>query len=448
MQKHCTNVIIKSPQNNQTKECFCMINYNRLGYEIKRDLTNFSEKISKGLKRPQSKFLTQMIYGILATNKVHLSEIARSLNEPISLKKTIDRLSRNLFAFNGKELVMDNYISEVKKQVDENHAVIVIDNSDITKPCSPKMEAISDVHDGSTGEIKKGYSTVEAAVLSKEKKMPLPVYEKVFSAAEKGFVSATYENIQCLKSLTTHFSKNCVRTLDRGFDANEYYRYFLKNDEKFVIRAKKNRNVIYKEKTKNIMDVANMYKGNYRMDFMDKHGKKIECKISYIPVRLCEFPKRPLVLVVVYGFGAQPMLLLTNIDISEKKKLCLIVTKVYLMRWRIEEYFKFKKQQFELEDLRVMSLQSIRNLNFFATLATGYIGIINSEKEDTIFMLELKECSKRIFSMPKFIFYALGYAIERVLARTRSGIKGFLLKKEQSQQLTLAQYYGIAVFEQ
>lgn len=53
-----------------------MINYNRLGYEIKRDLTNFSEKISNGLKRPQSKFLLQMIYGILIGNKLHLSEIA------------------------------------------------------------------------------------------------------------------------------------------------------------------------------------------------------------------------------------------------------------------------------------------------------------------------------------------------------------------------------------
>lgn len=65
--------------------------------------------------------------GILAGNKVHLSEIARSLNENISLKKTIDRLSRNLFAFEEKDLVMENYIS--------------------------------DVHDGSTGEIKKGYLT-------------------------------------------------------------------------------------------------------------------------------------------------------------------------------------------------------------------------------------------------------------------------------------------------
>lgn len=283
---------------------------------------------------------------------------------------------------------------------------------------------------------------METAVLSQNEKMPLPVYEKVFSAAEKGFISATHENLQCLKSLSAHFAKNCVRTLDRGFDANDYYRYFLKNDEKFVIRSKKNRNVIYNGKTLNIMDVAGNYKGNYRMDFKDKHGKKIECKISYIPVQLCEFPNKTLVLVAVYGFGAQPMLLLTNLDLSEKKKLCMIATKVYLMRWRIEEYFKFKKQQFELEDLRVMSLQSIRNLNLFATLVTGYIGIMSCEKDDTIFMLELKECSKRIFDVPKFIFYGLGYAIERVLARTHSGIKGFLLKKEQSQQLTLTECFA------
>lgn len=40
-----------------------MVNYNRLGYEIKRDFLNFSEKIAKGLNRPQSKFIEQMIYG-------------------------------------------------------------------------------------------------------------------------------------------------------------------------------------------------------------------------------------------------------------------------------------------------------------------------------------------------------------------------------------------------
>ncbi|MFG6347741.1 MAG: hypothetical protein K1W15_03365 [Lachnospiraceae bacterium] len=62
------------------------------------------------------------------------------------------------------------------------------------------------------------------------------------------------------------------------------------------------------------------------------------------------------------------MLLLTNLEIqetSQKKKLCIIVAKVYLMRRRTEEYFHFKNQQFNFEDLRVMSLNSIRNLDFF-----------------------------------------------------------------------------------
>ena len=195
MQKHCQSVIIKSSQIIKTGECFRMINYNRLGYEIKRDLANFSSKVSKGLKRPQEKFLLQMLYGILEGNKLHLSEIGRSLKENISLKKTIDRLSRNLNSFKGREAVMDNYIAFVKQNIKEDYAVIIVDGSDIAKPAAEKMEALSDIRDGSTGEMARGYLTVEAAVLSKEGKMPLPVYERVFSAKEAGFISETHENL-------------------------------------------------------------------------------------------------------------------------------------------------------------------------------------------------------------------------------------------------------------
>lgn len=81
----------------------------------------------------------------------------------------------------------------------------------------------------------------------------------------------------------------------------------------------------------NKLDVAHKYKGNYQMDFMDKQGRKIECKISYIPVNLCEHPTKSFILVAVYGFGRNPMLLLTNLKISEKKKLCIIAAKIYLM---------------------------------------------------------------------------------------------------------------------
>ena len=113
------------------------------------------------------------------------------------------------------------------------------------------------------------------------------------------------------------------------------------------------------------------------------------------------------------------------------------------MRWRIEEYFKFKKQQFELEDLRVMSLQSIRNLNMFATLAAGYIGLTSSAHKDSVFLMELKECSKRIYEIPKFIFYALGYAMERVLSMSQTGISAFIPTKVKSQQINLFEYFKI-----
>ena len=410
-----------------------MINYSRLGYEMKRDLSKFSTKISKGLKRPQQKFIHQMVYGILAGNKLHLSEIARSLKENITLKKTIGRLSRNLHAFGAKQILWHNYLSLVKQHVKNNYAVIIIDNSDIVKPASTKLEALADVRDGSTGKIAKGYQTIEAAVLSETGKMPLPVYEKVFSAMETGFISETHENLCCLKALSANFSTKCVRTLDRGFDANDYYRYFFKNKERFIIRAKKNRSVIYNGNTYNIMDVARKYKGNFHIDFKGKNYKNVNCKMSFIPVKLCEFPTKDMVLVAVYGFGKEPMLLLTNLKIQEKKKLCQIVTKIYLMRWRIEEYFKFKKQQFELEDLRVMSMQSIRNLNMLATLAAGYIGLTSSTHKDNVFLMKLKECSKRIYEIPKFVFYALGYAMKCVLSMSRTGITAFIPIKVKSQ---------------
>ena len=90
-----------------------------------------------------------------------------------------------------------------------------------------------------------------------------------------------------------------------------------------------------------------------------------------------------------------------------------------------------------------MSLQSIRNLNLFAMLAVGYIGLTTAIHKDSIFLAELKECSKRIYEVPKFIFYALGYAINRVLGMSRTGIQAFLTKKVKSQQMNLFEHFKI-----
>lgn len=78
-----------------------------------------------------------------------------------------------------------------------------------------------------------------------------------------------------------------------------------------------------------------------------------------------------------------------------------------------------------------------------ATLTSGYIGLTSSARKDSIFLMELKECSKRIYGISRFIFYVLGYAIERVLSMSRIDISTFLHPKVKSQQLNLFEHFKI-----
>ena len=113
--------------------------------------------------------------------------------------------------------------------------MLIIDGSDIVKPASTKLESLCEVRDGSTGEIGIGYHTLGAAILS-DRKLPYGIYSRIYSSKETDFVSEDNENLKCFEFLSKHFSKSNIRTMDRGFDCNKYYEYFIKNNEKFIIR--------------------------------------------------------------------------------------------------------------------------------------------------------------------------------------------------------------------
>lgn len=411
-----------------------MYNYNTLGSNLKRGILRFSEKICAGLSRPNFKFVSQMIYGIMSSQSCHLSKISRSLGESINLKKTIDRLSRNLNGFAEGEKLFENYIRKVKGLISDK-TILIIDDSDITKPCSIKMEALSKVRDGSTGEIGMGYHSIGVAALTPERKQPIGVYTRVYSASEKDFVSADEETLKALKFLGRHFKKSNIRAFDRGYDANIYYGHLIDNNEKFIIRAKKNRNVIYEEKSINILTLANRFKGKYTLKFRKKNGVSADCKITIIPIKLYCRSNEELNLVICYGFGKIPLMLITNLKSSDKR-LAVAVTKVYLMRWRIEEFYRFKKQQFDFEDFRVRSLSSIRNLDLLLTIAIGHIGMISEKAHERAITAEVIAISKRIYDIPKFTFYAIADGLLFVLTKCKQGIADMLRKRPKSNQLS------------
>jgi hypothetical protein len=69
---------------------------NRLRSRLKAQLTKFSLQLTEGLSRPLQKFVSQMLFGMQASQDVKLSNIARSLKEEIDLIKAENRLSRHL----------------------------------------------------------------------------------------------------------------------------------------------------------------------------------------------------------------------------------------------------------------------------------------------------------------------------------------------------------------
>lgn len=73
---------------------------------------------------------------------------------------------------------------------------------------------------------------------------------------------------------------------------------------------------------------------------------------------------RVLSIILVYGLADHPMVLATNLS-TDTKNLAIAAMRHYFSRWRIEEYFRCKKQMFDFENFRVRSLPAINSLNFF-----------------------------------------------------------------------------------
>ena len=62
--------------------------------KLRERIGRFSGDLSKGLCVVAQRFVSEMVHGLLACESVLLTEIGRTLEEPIPLRKTEGRLSR------------------------------------------------------------------------------------------------------------------------------------------------------------------------------------------------------------------------------------------------------------------------------------------------------------------------------------------------------------------
>jgi hypothetical protein len=418
-----------------------MIDYNTLGNNMKARLLNYTRRISKDFSKPTQKFISDVVFGMIAAKSCKITDIGRALKESIAIKKTVERIGRNLSDFSKREALMSNYLASVKKSIGPD-TMLLIDGSDVAKACSPKMEAIGSVFDASTKEYADGYWTMGAVALSEENRQPIPVYENLYPCKKQGGQGFKAEAAKCLQYLRENFDSSIPRVFDRGFDSGDVIKELAGKGEMFILRVSQNRVVTHKGQRSKTLDVARGVVCEDELAFNSKSGNRSVCRIGMTHVVLPNLNNVKLNLVVCKEFGEEPLVLYTNLS-ETIESISVRVVKMYLLRWRIEELYGFKKQVLRFEDFRVRSLNSIKNLDTLLTIAIGFLGMLCEDAESRT-VVELISVSKRIIKVSSFLkktktlLHAVLDGINAVFASLKCGIAHFFEPILRNTQLCIA----------
>ena len=408
--------------------------------EMKRESVNFSKKMSKGLSKPDKKFIGDMIYGISASKDIKISKIAGQLHEGIKIDNTIERLCLHLERFEAKDKINENYYKHIRTMIPD-YPIGIFDDSDITKKYGKKFEDLDLVKDASDpkGEYKPGYHMCNAIVLSKNMKQPAPVYSKIYSSKSKDFESSNVETYKSIEAFRKCVGRKSLMVFDRGYDDEKLFNYVIKGGDDLLVRLKKNRIFLFKGKKKKLEESYNSHKGKIKMK-LQFEGLEKEVYLSYTRATLPK-DKREYSLIYVYGLSEkEKFILLTNKEIKEARDAIKIV-RTYLDRWRIETYHRSIKDEYNYEDLRVRSLKAINNLTYIFNLVIGHIISLVEDMNNKLLSIKIIEESKSIRQTVGVWITQFARGINTMLSRAVVGIKEYFKtsKKELESEILITQ---------
>ncbi len=419
-----------------------MNNFTTNTYEMKREILNFSKKVSEGVNKATTKFVMDMQYGLAKGGSCLISNIARSLDENIKLNYTIDRLCDNLSNMyqEEKEIIWNNYLNEVSKNIDKENAIVLFDDSDINKEYSKKLEDLDRVIDGSSQDKKivNGYHVCEATVLSMNNKQPMSIYSKIYSCKSKNFISKNTYTLESIKAAENMIGEKFIGVFDRGYDNNKIFKYMSNNKHEFVVRLDDERTLLFKGKKRSVGEVAKTRKGKISYKALFDDSEEYELMLSYTKATL-PANKEEYTLVIVYGLSEKsPMKLLTNINIKDKADVIKVV-RLYLSRWRIEEHFRGKKQEYDFENMRVRTLESMNTLNMMLTIHLGHIAILADKIDKKLLTIKILYASKSLKDKSIVWLSQIARGIKNILAYAHTGIRDWLEieTREKFKQLEL-----------
>ena len=396
------------------------MNHSATAFKAREQLKNFLGELSPRFSKPLGKFVGDMVYGIQASQDVKLSRIARALDEPISMKKLEDRLSRMLGS-EGIEQGISDAVARLGSRHVHQDTLIVIDPTDIRKLYAKKMEYLARVRDGSTGEIGNGYSACLAIACEIGGRRITPLHMRLWSSEADGFTSQNAELLGVIDQISSRAKKRGIYVIDRGGDGDWLFDGLDRRKLDYIVRLVGNRNLLHGRRTALAEELAASCPMKHIEIVTRETGdgvKSYKLEFGAMTVALPQRPDKPLRMVVVKGFGERPMLLLTTLAGTTSRKSLWQVVEGYLTRWRVEDAIRFVKQSYNLEDVRVLTYRRLKNM-VALLLAVIYFNCVwlAGRLRCEILTTNITHAAKRIYGVAEFLHYAVADGLGRLFTR-------------------------------
>lgn len=413
----------------------------QIGIKLREQIEKFSGELSISFGRVSRRFVRECLYGIISSGSVRLTQIARNLDEKVSIKKTHERLCRNLGKA-GLEKEIEGAVLESASSYIKEDTLIVVDPSDIVKPYGRKMEYLARVHDGSEGGTGLGYWLCNVTAVDQDRDRIIPLINRLYSAEAPEFVSENdhiHSAVECVMDKTKNRG---IIVIDRGGDRRTLLVPWTENEERhFIVRQRGDRLLIYRRGLHSGKNLAYRCPTPFRKTIIKIKGGKsrvYNLRFGYIPVYLPEVPNRRLFLVVVNGLGREPMMLLTTLPLKRSIQTVWRIVEDYFARWRIEETIRFVKQSYQIEDIRLLTYRRLKNM-MALVLATSFFTCVHIGVKEKLKILagHAIKAAKRLFGIPDFQYYSIAEGIKVILNRVSPGISKYNSQDIDVVQLSL-----------
>lgn len=399
--------------------------------KVKKKALRLITKTDSRLSKPEKKFVLEMIMGMVISGSSNISEIGRSLHEPMPLKYTTKRLERMLTHNHILDICNQLCLEESVDKIDE-HTIIALDSGDTVHPYGEKFEYLKTVRDGSTDNFEKGYWLNQISGYNPKTHETFPIALDIYSTIEPGHKSTNNESLKLVDSTLDLIGKKGLWVMDKEYDSGFILDHFLRLGLNFAVRmdtSSNSRNILVDGRSLNIVKASKKISRRVTYNKNCRYGAlKVEIKVRnrVYPVTLIRFKDRR---------NKESMLLLTSGWIKSNKELKRRI-RGYFRRWGVEECYRFEKQCFGIEKATVRRFSRIQTLIGLSLLSWVLLTKINEApklKKEVLKHAKMEKNKPK--DQPKFVYYRLLKGVQNMFKRIVELFR-FRWRREQKNACT------------